>query len=266
MAPYLSLSDQRRLQVTLPEIRTQNAVAEVMSALDDKIAVNDRIADVGRQLAQAEFQAAVQTKDSVECGLAFVSEFLSRGVTPRYSEDAGQLIVLNQKCIRDGRVSLAPSRWTEKDAVPITKLLRTNDVLVNSTGVGTLGRVARWVYEQPCTVDSHVTIVRFDAAKADPVCAGFAMLAAQPDIEAMGEGSTGQTELGRTRLGEVRLTMPGKTHTERLRPILDALEGRGNAALAESAALADLRDTLLARLMSGEIRVRDAEKIVGDAT
>ena len=45
-----------------------------------------------------------------------------------------------------------------------------------------------------------------------------------------------------------------------------SLQRRVNAAHRESRTLAVLRDTLLPGLVSGEIRVRDAEKIVEDTT
>ena len=249
-----------------PEVDEQRAISGILRALDDKIAVNDRIAEMTRALARAHFRTAQESVDREDVDLASVAEFLNRGVAPRYTEDRSQLCVLNQKCIRDGRVSLAPSRRTLSDKVPGDKMLRMNDVLVNSTGMGTLGRVARWTRQEACTVDSHVTIVRFAPAKIDPVCAGFAMLDAETEIESLGQGSTGQTELGRAQLSGLRITVPSKERAAKLRPMLDALENRGDSALEESLSLAQLRDTLLPRLMSGEIRVRDAEKVVEDVT
>lgn len=265
MADYLNLADIRSLEISLPELREQQAVTSVLGALDDKIAVNERIAATTRELGQAIFHQAVRSDDAEERELASVAEFLSRGVTPRYTDDNSQLMVLNQKCIRYGRVILEQARRTMADKVPPLKLLKTHDVLVNSTGVGTLGRVARWTADFPCTVDSHVTIVRFDATKVDPVCAGFAMLAAQSEIERLGEGSTGQTELSRTKLGALRILLPSPRRVAELRASLDSLEARGEAALAEATTLAELRDTLLPKLMSGELRVRDAEKAVEEA-
>lgn len=128
-----------------------------------------------------------------------------------------------------------------------------------------MGRVAIWQSDDQATVDSHVSIVRFGSA-VDQVCAGFAMLEAEPEIEALGEGSTGQTELSRLVLGNQSLTLPSASRMTDVRPKLDSLEARGCAALDEYVALAKLRDTLLPRLMAGEIRVKDAEKIVGDST
>ncbi len=92
------------------------------------------------------------------------------------------------------------------------------------------------------------------------------MLGAEHEIESLGQGSTGQTELSRTQLSSLKITVPSKERAAALRPMLDALENRGDSALEESLSLARLRDTLLPRLMSGEIRVRDAEKVVEDVT
>ncbi|MFF9777036.1 restriction endonuclease subunit S [Streptomyces sp. NPDC013978] len=266
MADYLNMSDIRSLSLTVPSRREQESIAAVLGALDDKIAVNERIVTTSRELGLALFAQAVAVGEGMEVDVESVSCALTRGVAPKYSEAPDDLMVLNQKCIRGGRVSLAPARRTLRDKVKNPKLLVRNDVLVNSTGVGTLGRVARWTSDEAATVDSHVTIVRFDEAQVDPVCAGFAVLRAQPEIEAMGEGSTGQTELRRTQLGELKIALPSKERQYELRPKLDSLEAQADQALNECQALATLRDTLLPQLMSGRLRVKDAEKIVEDAT
>jgi|SRR5450755_320067 type I restriction enzyme S subunit len=250
------------VQIDVPPIWEQKAISAALRALDDKIAVNDRIAESARALGQTHFRAAVAENDAQEVQLASITEFLSRGVAPRYTEDNSQLRVLNQKCIRGGRVNLTPSRRTIGDKVPTSKMLRSHDILVNSTGVGTLGRLARWTGESPCTADSHITIVRFDPVRTDPVCSGFSMLDIQPEIEALGEGSTGQTELSRSQLATLRLVLPSREKAIQLRPKLDVLEKRADSALEESLKLTEMRDTLLPKLMSGEIRIRDAEKAI----
>lgn len=265
MADYLSLSDIQALRIRIPSLDQQDGIIEVLGSLDDKIAVNEAISRTTRELGRACFHAALES-DACEVQLSSVAEFLNRGVAPRYTEDESELRILNQKCIRGGRVNFAPSRRTISGKVPSVKYLKMHDVLVNSTGMGTLGRLARWISQEACTVDSHVTIVRFGANEVDPVCAGFAMFEAESVIEALGEGSTGQTELGRAQLSAVRITIPSRNRAARLHLALDALESRGDYALAESDSLMFLRDTLLPKLMSGEIRVRDAEKVVEEVT
>ncbi|MEU5284601.1 restriction endonuclease subunit S [Streptomyces sp. NPDC020755] len=258
----IPLVDLPTWPLLLPEVSEQKTIVAVLGALDDKIAVNERIAATTRELSMNLFFQAVQGDDLVEVEVSSVATSLTRGVAPKYSESLDELLVLNQKCIRDGRVNISPARRTIGSRVTAPKLLQRNDVLINSTGVGTLGRVARWTSDIEATVDSHITIVRFDAGQVDPVCAGFAILRAQPEIEALGEGSTGQTELRRTQVGGLQFSLPSPARQRELRIKLDSLEERADHALAESRTLAVLRDTLLPQLMSGRLRVRDAEKIV----
>ncbi|WP_338672562.1 restriction endonuclease subunit S [Streptomyces sp. SCSIO 30461] len=263
--PGFNLTQLRQVEISCPPLADQKAIAEALGVLDDKIAVNERIATTARELGLTFYSQRLHDDDSVEVAVEPLTTALTRGVAPKYTDSSDELTVLNQKCVRGGRVNLDPSRLTLREKVKAHKLLQLNDVLVNSTGVGTLGRVARWTLDLEATVDSHITIVRFNEDKVDPVCAGFAMLRAQPEIEAMGEGSTGQTELRRSQVGELELILPGPAGQKELRPKLDALEERADQALRESLSLAALRDTLLPQLMSGKLRVRDAEKIVEEA-
>ncbi|MFN9644857.1 MAG: restriction endonuclease subunit S [Cyanobacteriota bacterium] len=57
MAPYLSLSDQRRLNITLPPLAEQKAIAAVLGALDDKIELNRRMNATLEAMARALFQS-----------------------------------------------------------------------------------------------------------------------------------------------------------------------------------------------------------------
>ena len=59
---------------------------------------------------------------------------------PKYNEDSEE-IVINQKCIRNFKINLSLSRRHIKKVLE-DKRVKYGDVLVNSTGVGTLGRVA----------------------------------------------------------------------------------------------------------------------------
>ncbi|CRK51699.1 Restriction modification system DNA specificity domain [Rhodococcus sp. RD6.2] len=256
--PMLNRNYIAKLKVAVPPLSEQRAIAEVLGALDDKIAANRKLVETADQLASSLFRDAA-AQGSVEVELREVAELITRGVAPKYTEDETELLVLNQKCVRDQRVNLGPARRTLQTKVPAAKRLRANDVLVNSTGAGTLGRVARWVSDLDATVDSHVSIVRFGSDRVDPVCAGFAVLHVEPMIEMMGEGSTGQTELSRDQLGKLRLRFVAREREAEVSGKLAALTATSVAHIAENGNLATLRDTLLPRLMSGELRVRDAE-------
>ncbi len=137
--------------------------------------------------------------------LGEVCSFLNRGISPTYLE-VGGVCVLNQKCIRDHRVSFEPSRRHNARAKKVAgeRFIRAGDVLVNSTGTGTLGRVAQLREDppEPTTVDSHVTIVRPIPGQFHSDFFGYMLVVIEDAIKEAGEGCGGQTELARSVLTE----------------------------------------------------------------
>ncbi|MGH3695079.1 MAG: restriction endonuclease subunit S [Pseudonocardiaceae bacterium] len=244
-----------------PALDEQRAISEVLGALDDKIAANDQLAAMLAMLAAAIFDQAISTS-SLEQSIAEIAEFVGRGIAPDYSDSGDTITVLNQKCIRDQVVLLSPARRTLRVCARTEKILLPNDVLINSTGQGTLGRVARWTYDCEATVDSHISIVRFDDRFVDPICGGYGILRLQSLIEQMGQGSTGQTELSRVELAKVRLRLPERDVQLELGHRLGALAELQDAQRSQNNILVEMRNTLLPQLMSGKIRVRDVEKRV----
>jgi type I restriction enzyme S subunit len=135
-----------------------------------------------------------------EYKLGEIADFIRRGITPAYTDDG--IIVINQKCIRNGIVSFEQARLTDpvKKKVSPEKYLKSFDILVNSTGQGTLGRVAQIKeVRDKITVDSHVTIVR-SKVNVNPIYLGYILKSKQAEIESLAEGSKGQTELSRHKV------------------------------------------------------------------
>lgn len=130
---------------------------------------------------------------------------ITRGITPKYLESGG-VRVLNQKCIRNHAIdfSLARRHDISKKSVKQERFIQKGDVLINSTGQGTLGRVAqvRENPSEPTTVDSHITIVRPNAEFFYLEFFGYAAIFIEEKIKAAGQGVGGQTELSKTKLKE----------------------------------------------------------------
>jgi len=137
--------------------------------------------------------------------LGDVCSLLNRGVSPAYLEKGG-VCVLNQKCIRNHEVSYEPARRHDDAAKKVTeeRFIQRGDVLVNSTGTGTLGRVAqvRNEPEEDTTVDSHVTIVRAKPGLFHLEFFGYMLVVIEEAIKEAGDGCGGQTELARSVLAE----------------------------------------------------------------
>lgn len=135
--------------------------------------------------------------------LGDVCDLINRGISPKYLEKGG-VCVLNQKCIRDHVVNYDLARRHDVTAKKINeeRFIRIGDVLVNSTGTGTLGRVAqiRQELKEPTTVDSHVTIVRPKSNIFFQDFFGYMLIFIEDSIKAAGEGCGGQTELAKSVL------------------------------------------------------------------
>lgn len=182
-----------------------------------------------------------------------IAEMVCRGITPKYNPDSDET-VLGQTCVRNNLVLLENGRLHMPRKVT-EKWLQKYDLLINSTGVGSLGRTAQvWFDPSKLVVDSHVTIVR----AADPRHAlymGFWAFEHERYIESLHTGSTGQTELPRDHVKAIRLVLPSDAELEKFNAVAQPAVELIVANQKESKRLAELRDTLLPKLMSGEIDV-----------
>ena len=143
--------------------------------------------------------------------LGEVITYVSRGITPKYSKNLKGIIVLNQKCIRNQKLNLSESRLHADYLKKVSqeKIIQKYDILINSTGVGTLGRVCQNNFDKEMTFDSHITVIRPDKDKINPLFLGYSLKNQQSFIESLGEGSTGQTELKKDRLiNELEVKFP----------------------------------------------------------
>lgn len=135
--------------------------------------------------------------------LGDVCELIKRGVGPRYVE-LGGICVINQKCVRGHQVNFELARRHDLNSKKVNeeRYVQVGDVLVNSTGTGTLGRVAqiRNKPTEPTTVDTHVTIVRPKLGLFFDDFFGYMLIKIEEEITSSGEGASGQTELSRTKL------------------------------------------------------------------
>ncbi|OCQ99467.1 DNA methylase [Nostoc sp. MBR 210] len=122
-----------------------------------------------------------------------------RGKQPQYIEDEDKyelgLPVINSRHVREGEVILTDNRYAylPKTDDPLT--IRADDVLINGTGIGTIGRCAPYLYEQEALPDNHVTILRPDLL--DPVYLSIYLnsIIGKLFVEKHFKGSSGQIEL-----------------------------------------------------------------------
>ena len=156
----------------------------------------------------------------IEKTLGEVTAFITKGIPPKYVDKENQdtVCVLNQKCNRNFEISYVESRLHNMSLkkVPSEKMLHAGDVLINSTGTGTAGRVAQ-IFEVPVptTIDGHMILIR-PTDEIDTLYYGYAIKGYQKKIESLAEGSTGQTEINRQRLqDEIIIRFPKDKHIQK---------------------------------------------------
>jgi len=205
--------------------------------------------------------------------LTQVSEFIGRGLSPKYVERA-ETVVLNQRCIRGGTVSLEPARFHDETAKPVpnAKLLQNGDCLINSTGQGTLGRTAVFRHEGQAvqfTVDSHVTIVRPKPDLIDPNFLGHVLKSMESKFEELGTGSGGQIELSRQSVNDSVIPLPPLDEQKRIVATLDevsaSIEQFGEIVMTRSEAVENSvrawLDTVLASSICGTKALGEGSEI-----
>lgn len=245
-----------------PRRTIQDQIVSILEVIDNKIALNQKINDNLEQQAAAIFKSwfveltpfgGEAPKAWTKVALDDLTTLVSRGIAPKYSDDAKQTVI-NQKCIRNHMIDLSLARTHIPKNIN-EKWLRFGDLLINSTGNGTLGRAAQvWFEPRNLTVDSHVTIVR--PSKENLVFyIGLWGILHEKEIEALHTGSTGQTELPRDRVKAMELFLPDNDTLDRFNAVIAPMTASIVCNQEENQKLAALRDILLPKLISGGIDV-----------
>ncbi len=152
-----------------------------------------------------------------------------RGSQPDYAE--GGLPVINSKHIANGevrldddnRLAIAGSRGLK---------IRHGDVLMNGTGVGTIGRTAPYLHVGEALPDNHVTVLRPKAGAIDPVYLSVFLnsLAGQFQVNKWLRGSSGQIELYPNDIGQFLVWIaPDEIQQSIRKAIDDAFAAKRNA-------------------------------------
>ena len=202
--PHVYVKDFDNFIIPIPPLEVQQEIVEELEGYQ-------KIIDGCKQVVE-NYKITIDIDPSWEMvELGEVCEMIKRGITPKYAEKDG-LIVINQRCIREHSINLEESRLhsINEKKVAEEKFVKYGDVLVNSTGVGTLGRVAQCINQDniDLTVDSHVTIVRPKEGYFEDNFFGYVMIMIEKEIMESGKGSSGQTELSRNDLSNMKISFP----------------------------------------------------------
>lgn len=242
-----------------PPIDAQQKIAEVLGALDEKIELNRRMNKTLDSLAQAVFKKwFIDDADpNWKTGkIGDISEEVLRGFTTSYVEKSN-LINLNQKVNRGEYLDESNFKYYADDTiVPKNKFAKRGDILINSLGQGTLGRVHFYLEDTDnVVVDQHITIIRTGAAKLKPEYLYY-YLTNCCDLESLITGSTGMLMLNISHIRNFEIQIPNIKIQNKFSTFVQSLNDKKSFNNKEIKSLSQIRDSLLPRLMSGKLRVK----------
>ncbi|SFW21898.1 restriction endonuclease subunit S [Ruminococcus flavefaciens] len=265
----IAISSIKEYNCKLPNIEIQRRIASILSAYDDLIENNQKQIKLLEEAAQRLYKEwfvdlhfpgyeNVKVVDGVPEGwekktILDMSSVLRRGISPKYN-DKGKYTVINQKCIRQTIMDIKESRQQEKE-YPADMNLKDSDIVICSTGSGTLGRVGQVFGDYPdTTFDSHVTLVR--AKKPDHSQFLFLTLKyLQPLLMTLGQGSTNQLELPKRVIESYGIICPTEKLIIDFESAILPIHNKITSLVSIIKNATEARDRLLPKLMSGEVEV-----------
>ncbi|MFM9872362.1 MAG: restriction endonuclease subunit S [Fimbriimonadaceae bacterium] len=161
-----------------------------------------------------------------------VSEYIQRGKGPKYT-DVGSVRVISQKCVQWSGFDLSPARFIADESLDKygpERFLKTNDLLWNSTGTGTAGRINRieGIDNHRLVADSHVTVVRLLGFDSKFLCVYISSPCVQSRIsptheQSLVSGTTNQVELNARIVTTLPIPFPPLAEQQRIVAKVDEL-------------------------------------------
>ncbi len=202
-----------------------------------------------------------------------VCEYIQRGKSPKYSP-IKKYPVVAQKCNQWSGFSIEKAQFIEPDSLSSygpERLLQDNDLMWNSTGLGTLGRMA--IYKtaanpyELAVADSHVTVIRplKQFVLPEYLYYYFANPSVQSVIEDQADGTTKQKELATATIKAYLTPIPPLDEQRRiltkLSEVLPVVKSYG-AVYSETVAMQEafpeaLKKSILQEAVQGKLVPQD---------
>lgn len=262
--------------VNVPSLDRQRRIAGILGALDDKIELNQRINANLEEQAQALFKSwfvdfePFRDSPFVDselgkipqgwkvCRLKNATKEIIRGFTSKYVEKS-DLINLNQKVNKGKYLDRQYYKYLNPQiSIPSNKFACQNDILLNSLGQGTLGRVHYYGELTPnIVIDQHITIIRANNTtfQSSFIYLFLSSNEIQHSIEGMVTGSTGMQMLNISQVREMSVLQPDVDTMNKFHRIVQPFFTKIRKNNTEIEIIANIRGILLPKFMSGEISV-----------
>lgn len=244
------------MEIPLPPREQQDYLVSVLEPLDEKIAINRAINENLERQAQALVKEYCSSTDS-EIALGSIMNFVNGFAFQSKSyQKNGKYRIVTIKNVQDGRIDTQGAAYIDEVPAKMKNecYLRVGDILLSLTG--NVGRVGI-VFENNLLLNQRVA--KFTSSKDIlPLLYFFFRLSeTKVSLETIAKG-TAQQNL--SPIETLKLSFPYDEDkalilSQTLKPMFDSIVNNS----VESSKLAQLRDSLLPKLMSGELDVSDID-------
>ena len=194
---------------------------------------------------------------------------IKRGKSPTYIASSGTL-VFAQKCnAKAGGIDMSLAKFLDEKTLgkyPAEEFMQDYDIVVNSTGTGTMGRIGLFRDSDnptglPIVPDSHVTVVRLNhSVSIDYLLCCLQYY--QPYLEEHGEGSTNQKELKPDTIKNLYIPLPPISEQKRIADMVTILEPYISAYGKKDSQLAELNKEFPEQLKKSILQLAVQGKLV----
>ena len=279
MAEYVSLNDQRRMHITLPPLPKQRAIAHILGTLDDKITLNRRMNETLEAMARAIFKSWFVDFDPVRAKAAgrdpgLPAELAALFPASFQDSELGEIPKGWRVEVLGGILELAYGKGLKEGkrhpgAIPVYgsngQIGWHDEKLVDGPGivVGRKGNpgVVTWAPTAFFPIDTTFYVVPKDQ------CPSFHFLfhaLRTHDLTSLGADSA-VPGLNRSMAYMSQQVVPPVEVLREFESLVEPLQAKVHSNNIQSRTLAAIRDALLPKLLSGELRLRDAERFLEES-
>jgi len=249
-------SELAPMKVNLPDKKTQKQIVSILSSIEQKIDVNDSINNNLEQQAQALYYKMFSEVNTVPVELSSIIDVRDGTHDSPKAQATGYYLITSKHLLPFGVDKASANHISKADFDKINErsLVETQDILMSM--IGTVGLISYISYE---TVDFAIKNVALFKTSHTPELAYyfFCYLKSERTLQYIEKCLAGSTQKY-ISLGELRkMPIYSPTNDEirefnyLVKPMFEEIVSR----TYENILLAEMRDTLLPKLMSGELDV-----------
>lgn len=175
-----------------------------------------------------------------------LTNMVQRGKSAKYGTSSIQIIKSGQ-ARGYNNFDFSKRYYVSDSFISDERNLQKGDILINSTGVGTAGRVTLFDLDGDFVVDSHITIVRLNQEKVLPKYVLYALAnIGFKNIEAMATGQSGQIELALPTVNSIRIPLPDIKTQKDIVSEIEEIEKEMNILEREISEMEEQKNKILA--------------------